>query len=466
MSKLCTLKELVPGSVIEIPEQYRGAQAELGVVLGLGYNKGTRDILPSFIRRGPMNELITTALPALHENTEFNVVEDKTFSTDVLGAFVAHKLALPELGMSAGCDPEIFVEHEDGSIFPAWEFMPDEASARSTSKEWMTQLFPRFDVPDDTIRGYNWQNTIDHSCPRKVPAYWDGAQAEFAPWAKSCLETLHYGTRVGLKAVLDFAKTKDPKAKLTLSNVIELPKKVLQETDDKYIRFRCSQSYNIYDDLGEGIPDAREYKYRCAGGHIHIGYQRTFTAPAIEQIVRGLDGVLGVIGVSLAAGIDNPERRRTYGRAGEFRLPSHGIEYRVLSNFWLSHPAIAMLVFDLTRAIVRFAESGLFNLCWIAKEEETREVINNCDVQGARNILARNKNVVAGLIQNLWSSQLLSKRATMQDHAMRTILNGIGVVIDNPYDIAANWVLNDDAKWKIHCRGEKHNWRSLCESLK
>lgn len=458
--KYCTLKDISPGSTIELPKQYQSREHETAVVLGLEFNPIDRTIRTSFLR----DTMIQLDLPPLKEDTKLILSNDRTLQDASLKAFIANKLDLPYLGMSCGCDPEIFVIHGDGDVFPAWEFMPSEDEARKLAKEWLKQEWKGKYEGSDHLNIADWDSLQNNICPEKVPAYWDGAQAEFAPWAKSCLETLHFGTRVGLETVLQAARLKDPRAKLTLQNVIALPDEVLRNGKDKHIQFRCSRSYNVYNDPGDGVPNARQYKYRCAGGHIHIGYTRKFTAPGIEQIVRGLDGVLGIAGVSLAAGVDNPERRHTYGRAGEFRLPEHGMEYRVLSNFWLSHPALAMLVFELARGAVRLAESGLYNLCWVGDEKEIRDVINNCDVKGARAILHRNAAVLMGMLHWIWVPQ--DKRpedvcSKMRILAMRTILNGMEAAIKDPYDIEGNWKLNNPEAWKVHCRGENDSWKSL-----
>jgi Phage phiEco32-like COOH.NH2 ligase-type 2 len=463
MYKLCSLKEIVPGSVVELPKKYQSKAGETAIVLELAYHANGKDIAANLWRPDA-----PISFPAQSENAQLALVEDKALQKTATQAFVSSKLALPELGMSLGCDPEVFCVHEDDSVFPAWEFMPSEEEAQAEAKQWLKRDWEYFSAatPEVTVSfpGAAWARDFSNRRPLRVPAYWDGAQAEFAPWAKQCMETLHESTRLGLIEVLTRARKVDPKAKLTLQNVVTLPEAVLQNADAKFIQFRCSQSLNIYNDPGDGIQDARKYKYRCAGGHIHIGYTRAFTAPGIEQVVRGLDGVLGVIGVSLAAGIDNPERRHTYGRAGEFRLPRHGLEYRVLSNFWLSHPAIAMLVFELSRSVVRLAESGLFNLCWTGDEEETREVINNCDVAGARKIIRRNAAVLTGLLKGTWGQSATRSEVEaqkMRTLALRTILHGIDVAVKDPLDIEGNWKINHPELWGHYCHGKENNWQDL-----
>lgn len=463
MHKYCSLKDITPGSCVRLPKEYALTEGETAVILGLEYNSDKKHIRGALLRTVPNTSLFDiAAMTDTSEDMELELVEDADLKTKTIQGFQKYLVQLPAILLSTGCDPEIFVLHEDESVFPAWEFMPNEETARLQGKQWLKEsLVNPWLLPHKQEKPTNWSNPSDVDAPWKSIAYWDGAQAEFAPYAKSCLEALHCGTRAGLQAVIDFARAKDPKAKLTLRNVVELPEATLKNADAKYIQFRCSSSLNIYNDPGDGIPDARAYKYRCAGGHIHLGFTRRFTAPTIEQIIRGLDGVLGVIGVSLAAGIDDPERRHTYGRAGEFRLPAYGIEYRVLSNFWLSHPAIAMLVFELARASVRLSESGLFNLCWEAREEETREVINNCDVQGARNILKRNRPVLEGMLNGIWKQFNAREQVKMRDLAMKTILNGMNVAIAEPFEIEKNWKLGAITNFARHCHGPKESWNSL-----
>jgi hypothetical protein len=52
------------------------------------------------------------------------------------------------------------------------------------------------------------------------------------------------------------------------------------------------------------------------------------------------------------------ERRQIYGRAGEYRLPDHGLEYRTLSNFWLRAYPLFSLVMGLSRLAVSVVYSS------------------------------------------------------------------------------------------------------------
>lgn len=455
MGELRSLKEIEPGSVVELPVELQTGADKFAVMMGMDYESGKSKKLFPHLLRGEGLQKVDPA--PMKDETQFSVVEDAALTGRVKKGFVGGVVELPTMAMSYGCDPEIFVVDGTGTVIPAWMYLPTEKATQRNIKGWLAgdYTYNAGTLISSVQKGKIWQSPSSNFIPRKVPAYWDGVQAEFAPWAKNCLETLHEGTRQGLKQVLEAARVFDPTAKFTLESVVEVPAKVLVDSADEHIQFRCSQSYNIYDDPGGQVPDARQYKYRCAGGHIHFGLPGRATAPGIEHAIKALDGILGVAGVSLAQGLDNPERRKTYGRAGEFRLPKYGVEYRVLSNFWLSHPGIAMLVFELGRATMRMAESGLFRICWDAKAEETQEVINNCDVQGAKAILNRNMPILTELL-----GRASGRTPKMVSTAVKAVLNGIGSVVKDPRDVEKNWRLNNEG-WLQYCHGEGDSWRSL-----
>lgn len=71
--------------------------------------------------------------------------------------------------------------------------------------------------------------------------------------------------------------------------------------------------------------------WRFSGGHVHLGYDNPANIPGFVVAALG-DLFLGLPSI----GMDSQgERRAHYGSAGRYRPTSYGIEYRVLSNFWL-----------------------------------------------------------------------------------------------------------------------------------
>jgi len=428
------IKNLIPGSVIETPEDLRKAYNLPKFVIfgGMEYTKGSKDEVYPYLRIPAKGQFLQYATPAISASHKWLVAPEKETNellSNLRDKVKGEKLRLPFHSVFSGTDPEVFAVNGKGQVLPAWTFlMPKEKALKKAQGHY--------------------------ALPHTVATFVDGVQGEFCPPANECLETLHDGIQAGLKVILESARLVEPTARLTIQNTIALPVEFLKAATDEQIQFRCSPSYNIYRDPGEPTPNPRMYPYRFAGGHIHFGLKRNPSIPVISELIRGLDAILGVAGVSLAAGIDTAERRTMYGRAGEFRTPKHGIEYRVLSNFWLSHPAISHLVFELARVSVRVAYSGLFRTCWEHKEEETREVINSNNVSGARKILERNKHMLFCMLRDIWGV------GEVTGVAMRTIMNGLDVAVTDPTDIHGNWRLEGEQKWITNGKFVGGSWAS------
>lgn len=320
--------------------------------------------------------------------------------------------------MYVGSDPEVFVEDDKGNIIPAFNFLGSKTDGKTKS------------VGSDR----------EYSVERKV--YWDGFQAEFETTADFCLSYHVDSIRNGLKAVLKYAREHNPSAKLSIKTCVEIPTELLMESKEEYIQLGCMPSYNAYKMTGEPISEGRQLPIRSTGGHIHFGVGKLTEKEAIP-IVKALDKIIGVACVSLFANYDNPARRRYYGLAGEYRLPPHGLEYRVLSNAWLVHPVITNIVFDIARKAYMMGKNGFMEV-WKATEEETIECINKCDVVKSREILERNKVVFKKLIKAAYGIE-----GQQNDALFNTFMNGMESIIANPEDIEKNWNLHNDV-WSGH----------------
>jgi len=114
-----------------------------------------------------------------------------------------------------------------------------------------------------------------------------------------------------------------------------------------------------------------------------------------------VDAIVGVPSITMFQQIDNPVRRKFYGLPGEFRLPAHGLEYRVLSSAWECHPAIAQFVRDLTRCAMHFGYIGVGNVFDYA-EAEVVSIILDHDVDAAKKFVARNSSQYKTLLELLW----------------------------------------------------------------
>lgn len=291
----------------------------------------------------------------------------KKFMEDTKATRLTSALASSKHHSYIGSDPEIFAARPDGTLVPAFEFL--------RSKKENGRI------------------------------YWDGYQAEFAPHTDTCLNGHISGNIVRcLRELRSALKAKFPKASLVLKNTFDIPEERLANDDPEFVAFGCTPSLNAYGEepavkmLGKDVP------FRTAGGHMHFTCLQK-NAPAY---VKELDRVLGVISVAMFQYWDSPRRRMFYGRAGEYRLPSYGMEYRVLSNAWLAHPALAHFVYEVARVVIgqvagkteqnktlrRFEE-------WDVTEEEARTCINECNVELAVKLLERNSETLTALLKAL-----------------------------------------------------------------
>lgn len=301
-----------------------------------------------------------------------------------------------------GADPEIFLEDNEERLIPAFDFLPSKEAAIKYGADTFEQL------------------------------YWDGFQAEFTLRAEGCMNALTGNIRHALYDLLNAARVKFGKAKLSLKSVFEINRDLLTSSKPEHVAFGCMPSLNAYGLKGLEM-DGRLVNFRTAGGHIHFGYAG-FTPEKYKEIVKALDAILGVACVSLFAKYDTAKRRAMYGLAGEYRLPKHGLEYRPLSNAWLCHPYAANLVFDLARSAFMIGQKGFLSQ-WQGNEQETIEVINNCNVALAREILSRNKDLFVRILNARYHS---IERAQM---VYETIMNGIEHSVEKPEDIETNWNL-------------------------
>lgn len=320
--------------------------------------------------------------------------------------------------LHTGSDPEFFVADAGGKLIPAWEFLPTKA--------------------EDT------------------GVFWDGFQAEITPKARRCL--VEHGNYIqgGIRTVMELARKKFPGAKIVNYSTVPVDLAVLARAEEKYVAFGCKPSINVYGEQEPHRDDPRLVPMRWAGGHLHAGVSNLFPA-SINPIVYALDAVLGVAAVGMAQKLDDPIRRQYYGRAGEIRLPKHGLEYRVLSNFWLTHPAITHVVQELFRASFKFGLSGWHQYIWKTPQDEVRRIINEGDVKAAVTSIKRNKECLKGLFAQMnFTCAQEDKSGMCFKYAMKAIEHGIESVVPS-MDVAGNWNKEYIVKWTSTVNGGQHH---------
>jgi hypothetical protein len=284
---------------------------------------------------------------------------------------VANTLGRSTLGASTGSDPEIFVEDALGEVIPAYTFLP----------------------PKD-LRG-------------ELACYHDGFQAEFEAQPGLCQDGVALSIR---KRLAKLAGRMPEGSRFSTRSVVEINPYILRHAPQEVVDFGCRPSLNAYGMVVPPIPDPREFPIRFAGGHIHWGLDPTVRqAPdyptRILEAIKMVDATIGLLGVSLAEGRDDPRRREHYGLAGEYRLPKHGVEYRTLSNFWLATPAVYHLVFTLGRAALRLGYHGHRQALLPIPDAEVVEAINTTNPAMARDIMQRHAEFWRQLISYHWGPE-------------------------------------------------------------
>lgn len=140
----------------------------------------------------------------------------------------------------------------------------------------------------------------------------------------------------------------------------------------------CDPDYSAWTMVTNPRPEPGNKPMRTAAGHIHLGWTEGADVFNHEHfakcgaVARQMDYFLGIH--SLLWDPDST-RRELYGKAGAFRPKPYGVEYRVMSNRWLSDEKLMRWVFNSARAGLYWFEKGK-----IAEEvygETARHIIDN-----------------------------------------------------------------------------------------
>lgn len=211
----------------------------------------------------------------------------------------------PKEGFTFGCDPELFIFGPDGSPVSAEGIIPgskEEPHKVEFGAVLRDGLAAEFNIdPVDNFRDWN----------RNIQAVMGQLEA--------MLPAGHT-----LKAV----------------PAVRFSEKIFLESSPEALELGCSPDYNAWTgDVNPPPSLENDLFLRCAGGHIHIGWTQDALLSDPQHmlnccdLVKQLDWYLG--GWSLKMD-ENTERRSLYGKAGACRIKPYGVEYRVLSNFWVT----------------------------------------------------------------------------------------------------------------------------------
>jgi hypothetical protein len=163
--------------------------------------------------------------------------------------------------------------------------------------------------------------------------------------------------------------------------------------------FGCSPDLDAYEnDQALGVTPSALGNFRCAGGHIHLGYENKSNIPpfVVAQLSDALIGLWEPY-FGQRQGI----RRKFYGTAGRYRVKPYGIEYRTPSNRWLFNMDTRNMMMRGAQALGYLIEEGntsdIQKLFTEIPRQEIARAINMEDMSMARD-LSKFINTVAGEI--------------------------------------------------------------------
>ena len=162
-----------------------------------------------------------------------------------------------------------------------------------------------------------------------------------------------------------------------------------QVTEPEEQEFGCEPDYDAWELVENCVPIPPTETFRSCGGHVHVGY--TDGGPEELQepygkvaVVKLLDLFLGIPFVILDRGSDT--RRKLYGKAGCHRPTEYGVEYRVLSNFWIFSEDTTRLVYKCVRDALRYIKETDFLVELGGGKDKIVSCINESNVELAKYI--------------------------------------------------------------------------------
>lgn len=223
-----------------------------------------------------------------------------------------------------GCDPEIFM-FKDGNPISAY------GAVKGTK-------YNPFKVKDGAVQvdGMALEFNIDPASTEK----------EFIHNVESVLETL---------------KSMVPGFDLVPTPVAEFGFDYIKQQPEEAVILGCDPDFDAWKGGAINPRPNGDNPFRTGAGHVHIGWTKDANIQDEGHINTGitltkqLDAYLALPSLFY----DKSAKRRTmYGKAGAFRTKPYGVEYRVLSNAWLSNSKLMGWVYKNTMLAVENLMKG------------------------------------------------------------------------------------------------------------
>jgi hypothetical protein len=209
-----------------------------------------------------------------------------------------------------GCDPEVFVK-QNGEFKSAYNLIKGDKKNPFKVRNGAVQV--------------------------------DGMALEFnINPASSADEFVHY-----VQDVFDQMKAMVPGYEVVATPVAKFSPEYMALQPKEALELGCDPDYNAYTMRANERPNG-DRPMRTASGHVHIGWTNGMDVNDPDHIrdcgiiARQMDLFLGVGSLLYDKDV---ERRSMYGKAGCFRPKPYGVEYRTLSNAWLTSPELMKWVY-------------------------------------------------------------------------------------------------------------------------
>jgi hypothetical protein len=161
------------------------------------------------------------------------------------------------------------------------------------------------------------------------------------------------------------------------------------------LRFGCDPDFDAWEIAENDPPCGIDNTFRSCGAHIHVGTDGNDGNEFLLEFqgkldtVRVMDCFHGIVSTVLDCSKESIARRQLYGKPGAHRPKEYGVEYRVLSNYWLKSPITVMLMYSMTQDVLDVVRAG--------KTEEVIEQMGGDEVR--RVILTGDSDVASKMIE-------------------------------------------------------------------
>lgn len=250
-----------------------------------------------------------------------------------------------------GCDPELFVKDRNGELLSAHKMIPGT---------------------------------------KKAPYYVDNGAVQVDGMALEFNINPADSERVFVENVIHVMSQmrRMIRGHFYINPVAHFGSDMISQQPKEAVELGCDPDYNGWSHQVNTPPNVNA-PFRTASGHIHVGWaENRDMASALSffeaaDMACQLDFYLGL--PSLLVDKDTT-RKELYGKAGAFRNKPYGMEYRVLSNFWITDPLLMGWAY---RAAKKGAED-MFNGKFLPVDfGDIQSVINTNDVETAKILIDR-----------------------------------------------------------------------------